>query len=381
MEAQAMVLVLRYFGEVEDDRRENARHRLIDILAVAMLAIMAGADDYEAIVDYGQDNEDWLKGFLTLRHGIPSCSTFRRVFARLKPRQLQRALEQWSSDLAGCCAGKQIAIDGKTLRRSFDHAWKKLGVHVVTAWCVEEQVVLGQVAVEQKSNEITALPQLLGMLDLEEVVVTADAMHCQRDTVKKIMQGKGHYVLAVKENQAGLYEQVKGLLDEAKLEDFEGLEHDQDDQYQRSHGREERRKVYCSEQLTQWVRQKGQWAGLRTLILVERWRKTVQKQQSERHYYISDLGAEDAGRLAQIIRRHWSIENQQHWSLDMAFREDECRVRVDHGAENLAVMRRLALSLLRRDTTVRLGAKNKRLKAGRNPNYLLKLITQTSGSK
>ena len=381
MEAQAIALVLRIFCEVIDPRQANARHRLIDILSITMMAMLSGCDDYEAIVDYGRDRDAWLKQVLGLPHGIPSVSTFRRVFARLDPAELGRCLKQWTEELAQCHKGKQIAIDGKALRGSIDHAWNNLGVHMVTAYCVEDELVLAQVATDQKSNEITAVPELLKMVDLEGAVVTGDAMNCQKQIIQDIVSRKGDYVIAVKENHPTLYGQVSRLLDEACLEKFASVQHDKFREVNGGHGRLEIRSVYCSSELVEWVSQRADWAGLQSIALVERQRHTAQKDSLERHYFLSSLPGNDAKRMGRVIRNHWAIENGQHWCLDMGFREDECRVRKDHGPENLAAIRRIALNLLKRDKSVKLGIHNKRLKASRSPDYMLRLLTQTSDSK
>ena len=381
MEAQAIALVLRIFWEAIDPRQANARHRLVDILSITMMAMLSGCDDYEAIVDFGRDNEAMLKRVLALPHGIPSVSTFRRVFARLDPAELGRCLKQWTEELAQCHKGKQIAIDGKALRGSIDQAWNKLGVHIVTAYCVEDELVLAQVATDQKSNEITAVPELLKIVELEGAVVTGDAMNCQKQIIQDIVRRKGDYVIAVKENHPTLYRDISSLLNEAHLEKFASVQHDSFREVNGGHGRLEIRQVYCSSELVQWVSQRADWAGLKSIVLVERQRHTAEKDSLERHYFLSSLAGNDAKRLARLIRNHWAIENGQHWCLDMGFREDECRVHRDNGPENLAAIRRISLNLLKRDKSVKLGIHNKRLKAARSREYMFKLLTQTSDSK
>lgn len=381
MEAQAIALVLRMFREVIDPRQANARHRLIDILTIAMMAILSDCDDYEAIVDFGRDNRALFKQVLALPHGIPSVSTFRRVFARLDPEELGRCLKQWTQELAKCHKGKQIAIDGKTLCGSIDRAWNKLGVHMVTAYCVQDELVLAQVATDQKSNEITAVPKLLEMVDLEGAVVTGDAMNCQKRIIQDIVRRKGDYVIAVKENHPTLYGQVRRLLNEARLEKFASVQHDTFREVNGGHGRVETRRVYCSSELVQWVSQRADWAGLKSIVLVERQRRTAEKDSLEQHYFLSSLAGNDAKRVGRVIRNHWAIENGQHWCLDMGFREDECQVCKDNGPQNLAAIRRIALNLLKRDKSVKLGISNKRKKAARNRDYMFKLLTQSSNTK
>lgn len=377
MDAQPSSLITRMFEAVEDQdpRAGNARHFLTDILVIAILAVMSGCDDYPGIVEYARDREDWLRSFLRLPHGIPSLSTFRRVFAALKPSVLQQVLKRWSGDLAGTLEGKQINLDGKTLRRSFDHGWDKSGLHLVTAWCVQDNLVLAQCAVDEKSNEITAVPEVLKMLDLRGTVVSVDALNTQKSIAGQIVTGKGDYLMAVKENHPTLYDCITRHLDEMILEKFEGIDHVYHETVDGGHGRIDIRKVWATTQID-WLKGKEEWQGLRGVAVVESTRRIPGKaeDQTTRRYYIASLSELDGSRIAELIRNHWSIENTQHWTLDMAFNEDQSRVRKDHGDENLAILRRIALGLLRRDKSVKLGVKNKRLKAGRNPDYLLKVL-------
>lgn len=385
MDAQPTSLITRMANDVQtidDPRAPNRRHRLTDILVIAILAVMAGADDYPGIVEYALDELDWLKGFLPLPHGIPSISTFRRVFALLKPSVLAGVMSRWAGEIAGTLAGKQIAIDGKTLRRSFERGWDKSGLHLVTAWCVEDKLVLAQQAVDEKSNEITAVPQLLNMLDLKGAVVSCDALNTQKDHARQITKGGGDYLMAVKGNHPTLEASLRKTLDEMILEDFKDVEHVYHETTDGGHGRIDTRKVWATENIG-WLAGKSDWTGLRSVVVVESIRRLVgtDKSSTERRYFISSLPCTSGQRFAQLVRNHWSIENTQHWSLDMAFNEDQSRVRKDHGDQNLAVLRRIALGLLRRDQSVKLGAKNKRLKAGRNRDYLLKVLLSPIAAK
>jgi predicted transposase YbfD/YdcC len=386
MDAQPTSLITRMFNEVEahDPRADNARHRLTDILVIAILGVMCGCDDYPGIVEYAADERDWLATFLPLPHGIPSISTFRRVFASLRPAVLGEVMRRWSHDLAGALEGKQINIDGKTLRRSFDQGWDKSGLHVVTAWCVQENLVLAQRAVDQKSNEITAVPQVLKMLDLKGAVVSVDALNTQKSIADQIVKGGGDYLMAVKDNHPTLYESVRIHLDEMILEKFKGIEHVYHESTVGGHGRIDTRRVWATNQID-WLDKSGrrQWKALSSVAVVESIRRVVGKNESTttRRYYISSLTAPGGEQIANLIRNHWSIENSQHWSLDMAFYEDQSRVRKDHGDQNLAILRRIALGLLRRDKSVKVGAKNKRLKAGRNRDYLLKVLLSPALAK
>jgi predicted transposase YbfD/YdcC len=378
MDAQPTGLITRMFHDVEaahDPRAANARHFLTDILVIAILAVIAGADDYPGIVEYALDERAWLGTFLRLPHGVPSVSTFRRVFAALKPSVLMGVMSRWAGELAGSLAGKQIAIDGKTLRRSFEHGWDKSGLHLVTAWCVEENLVLAQQAVDQKSNEITAVPGLLKMLDLKGAVVTGDAMNTQKAIARQIVQGGGDYLLAVKGNHRALEGSLTKHLDEMILEKFAGVEHVYHETTEGGHGRIDTRKVWATDRID-WLSGRSDWKRLTSVAVVESIRRPsgTDKVSTERRYFIGSLPADSGERFARLIRNHWSIENAQHWSLDVAFNEDQSRVRKDHGGRNLAVLRRIALGLLRRDKSVKVGAKNKRLKAARNRDYLLKVL-------
>jgi predicted transposase YbfD/YdcC len=372
------------FSDVEamDPRAGNARHFLTDILVIAILAVMSGADDYPGIVEYAVDEQQWLKSFLPLPHGIPSISTFRRLFAALKPSVLAGVMSRWAVEIGGTLAGKQVALDGKTLRRSFEQGWDKSGLHLVTAWCVEEKLVFAQQAVDEKSNEIKAVPPLLDMLDLKGAVVTSDAMNTQKNIAEQIIKGGGDYLLAVKGNHPTLENSLTANLDEMILEKFKDVEHVYYESTEGGHGRIDTRRVWATEQID-WLRGKSDWKALKSVAVVESTRRLIGtgKTSTERRYFISSLQSTSGERFARLIRNHWSIENTQHWTLDMAFNEDQSRVRKDYGDQNLAVLRRIALGLLHRDKSVKVGVKNKRLKAARNRDYLLKVLLSPVNAK
>jgi predicted transposase YbfD/YdcC len=386
MDAQPTSLITRMFDDVEaldDPRADNARHYLTDILVIAMLAVMCGLDDYPGIVEYGRDEEPWLKTFLRLPHGIPSVSTFRRVFAALRPAALLGVMRRWGVELGGVLAGKQIAVDGKTLRRSFERGWDKSGgLHLVTAWCVEENLVLAQQAVDDKSNEITAVPHLLDMLDLKGAVVSGDAMNTQKEIAERVVKAGGDYLLAVKGNHPTLNDSLARHLDEMILERFKGVPHVYHETTDGGHGRIDTRRVWATDQI-EWLAGRADWAKLTSVVAVESTRRTLGTGHcsTERRYFIASLPCASGERFARLVRNHWSIENGQHWGLDVAFNEDQSRVRKDHGDQNLAALRRIALGLLRRDKSVKLGAKNKRLKAGRNREYLLRVLLSQAAAK
>lgn len=381
MEVVAISLVLSMFSAVSDPRASNARHRLVDIFAITLLAMLGGADDYPGIVEFANDRLDSLSGLLALPHGIPSVSTFRRVFAAVDPLAMGEVLGRWSSELVKTCAGKQIAIDGKALRRSFQHAWKKMGLQMVTAYCVEDSLVLCQSAVEEKSNEITAVPKLLDMLDLTGAVITVDALNTQKTIAKQIVDDGGDYMMALKENHQILHDRVVRNIDDLILDNFAGVDHSVDDTTEAGHGRIDRRKVWATDQLD-WLtpEQRAEWTGLRSIVVVDSTRKLPGKVEQFRRYYLSSLPP-DAKKSGRLIRNHWAIENGQHWCLDMGFNEDQSRVRTDHGDENLAAIRRIALNLLKQDKSTKLGIPNKRLKACGSWKYLLAVVTGTSNSK
>jgi predicted transposase YbfD/YdcC len=367
MDAQPTTLIPRMFNEVEvhDPRADNARHFLTDILVIAILGVMCGCNDYPGILEYAMDEQDWLKEFLPLPHGIPSISTFRRVFAVLRPSVLQDLMRRWSGELAGTLKGKQITLDGKVLRRSFRKGWEKDPLHIVSAWCVEENLVLGQVAV----------PKVLEMLDIKGATITVDALNTQKTIAQQIIKGGGDYLMAVKDNHPDLHDSIRRHLDEMILEKFAGVEHVYHESVDGGHGRIDTRRVWATQQID-WLVSREQWSNLTSVAVVESVRHISGKDKPKptRRYYISSLKPQSGQQMAKLIRNHWSIENSQHWSLDMAFNEDQSRVRKDHGDQNLAVLRRIALGLLRRDKSVKVGAQNKRLKAGRNREYLLRVL-------
>ena len=307
MEAVAIALVLSMFAAVPDPRAANARHRLTDVLAIALLAVPSGSDDYPGIVAFGRDRAELLKGLLPLPHGVPSVSTFRRAFAAMDPAGLAAVLGRWSAELVKTCAGKQIAIDGKALRQCFEHGWARLGMlHLVAAWCVEDSLVLGQVAVDGKSNEITAVPVLLGALDLAGAVVTGDAMNTQRAIAAQVTKAGGDYVLAVKDNQPTLFDRVVRNVDDLILDRFKGVPHTAADDAEGGHDCIERRQVYATDQLD-WLTdgQRAEWAGLRSVVTVQSTRTLGNgKVESFRRYFMSSLPPDAAG-LGRLVRNHW----------------------------------------------------------------------------
>jgi len=381
---------LRFFHDLPDPRGRNKIHNLSAMIVIAVMAVICGAESWTEVALFGRSKQKWLATFLELPEGIPSHDTFDRVFALLDPGAFERCFLAWMSALVELTGGRLIAIDGKSIRRSFKHAWDKSGMtHLVSAMVSQgdNRLVFGQVAVQDKSNEITAIPKLLELMDLKGALVTIDSMGCQREIAGKIIQGGGDYVLAVKDNQPALCEKVRALMNEAALPGgVEGLDVGYFEQAQEGHGRRETRRVWLVDDVACLGKELlALWPGLAngSLAMVERVRQDLGdltgKVTTERHYYISTLrGCDDvaAKSMAGHIRGHWSVENNLHWQLDVSFNEDQRRIRKGHGAENFSRLCRIALNLLKRDRSVKIGIKGKRLNAGWDHDYLLRLISQ-----
>jgi predicted transposase YbfD/YdcC len=361
------------FVELRDPRvRGRCDHLLIDILAMALLAVMCGAEDWPDLQEFGKRRQAWLKTFLQLPAGIPSHDTFRRVLGMLDRKQFAAGLFQWTQALHEATGGKVIAVDGKTARRSFRKKSGLAALHLVTAWATESGLALGQIACEEKSNEITAIPQLLQLLNLKGCTVTIDAMGCQKDIAEQIREQQGHYVLALKGNQSGLQEDMHQLCEDYIDTHFAGLKHPAYETKESGHGRHEQR--FCEVvEIPADHPQRSIWKDLCTLVILTCCRAIGDRETWETRLYISSHKPK-AKLLAAAIRKHWSIENTQHWSLDVTFGEDVRRQQDRHGAANLAAVRRLALSLLRQEKTNKRGLKNKRLACALDPDYLLKVL-------
>lgn len=373
MSLSPKLAIVEHFESVEDPRIDRSKeHLLIDILTIAILAVICGADGWVGIETYGRAKYNWLKTFLALPNGIPSHDTFARVFARLKPEQLQASFLSWVRSVSRVSKGELIALDGKTVRRSYDKGKDKGAIHMVSAWASQNRLVLGQRKVEEKSNEITAIPELLNVLDINGCIVSIDAMGTQTAIAQQIVAQGGDYVLALKGNQGNLFEDVQQLFDWAKARAFKDIEHDFYETLDTSHGRIEKRRCWTLGEVEELV-DRDKWADLNCIAMVEACRTSGDKTTREVRYYISSL-APQAKSLAEAIRTHWSIENPLHWVLDVAFREDECRIRNGHAPENFTLLRHLALSALNQETTAKVGIKNKRLRAGWDDDYLLKVL-------
>lgn len=367
-----------HFASLEDPRIDRRKkHLLIDIVVIAICAIICGADSWTGVQAFGDAKFNWLSTFLKLENGIPSHDTFGRVFAALDSEQFETCFVSWISAVSQLTKGEVIAIDGKTARRSYDSDVGKTAIHLVSAWSSANGITLGQVKVDDKSNEIVAIPKLLEMLDISGCLVTIDAMGCQRDIAEKIVGCGGDYLLTLKGNQGTLFADVSLLFNEldSVLSDGDVLV-DTAQSVDGDHGRIETRRatVITDSQLIAPLRGSENFKGLSSLIEVVSRREVGDEMTVTNRYFISScsLGAQQ---LLNATRTHWQIENCCHWVLDMAFREDECRIRKDNGAQNFAILRRIAANLLKSEDSVKLGIKNKRLLAGWDNNYLLTVLS------
>ncbi len=370
---------LRSFDTLPDPRAHNTVHRLGNILLIALMAILCGAGDWQAVQRWGKAKRPWLDSFLDLSQGIPSRDTFRRVFAALDPDAFERCFMQWTALLARISQGRLLAVDGKTLRRSFQKAGGKTPVHLVSVWCAKNHVVLGQLAVEEKSNEITAIPKLLELLNLQGATVTIDAMGCQKEIARQIVAEEGDYLLAVKDNHPTLHEDVQFFFDDAIAQEDPQLVRLKAPQVEADHGRIETRQVWASDEVS-WLKQQGHdWAGLKGIVCVESRREVLGpagQTSVERRYYLTSHDPRKVGadKLGEMVRGHWGVENKLHWCLDVSFNEDQRRLRAGHGAQNYSRLCRMALNLLKAEKSVKVGIATKRLNCGWDNDYLLKVL-------
>jgi predicted transposase YbfD/YdcC len=366
--------IIDYFAAVPDPRVDRRKdHPLVSILVVGLLAVICGADSFVAMETFGESKKQWLSSFLDLPKGIPSHDTFGRVFAVLNPHALEAAFREWISALAKLGDDEVVAIDGKTLRRSFQKAGAKSFVHMVSAWATHNRVVLGQYKTEEKSNEITAIPRLLELLNIKGAMVTIDAMGCQKDIAAKIVEGDADYLLAVKDNQPTLLKNVSEIFQRASQDSAFLDRLDFFETHDTGHGRTEVRRCWTSADLKS-ISGRNQWKALAGVALVEVDRTIGDKTSTEQRYFISSKKALAAKDALAASRSHWGIENELHWVLDVAFREDDCRVRAGHAAENFAVLRHIALNLLKNLPGRKIGVKTCRMRAGWDHDFLLKVL-------
>lgn len=376
-EEMTLEVLMECLGSVPDPRMARTRrHSLRSILALSLIAVICGADSFVAIEQFGRAREAWLKTFLDLPHGIPSHDTLGRVFALMGPKSLQKAFRTWMAEVSRLSGGDVVAIDGKTLRRSFDSPGVGF-VHMVSAWSASNRVVLGQVKTDEKSNEITAIPRLLESLNLTNCTVTIDAMGCQRDIAKKIVEKEADYLLAVKDNHPTLAADVGARFEAAREDPLSLQEMDFHETEGKGHGRLEKRRCWTSG-LLDCISHRENWEGLESLVLIESERTVDGKTSLEHRYYISSKKDLSAVEALDATRSHWGIENGLHWVLDVAFREDDCRVRAGCAAENFAVIRHFALNLLKSVKGTKVGIKNRRLRAGWDQEFLLSVMSSLS---
>jgi predicted transposase YbfD/YdcC len=370
------------FEDLPDPRVERTRvHRLGDILVIAVLAVLAGADGWDDMVEWAEARKRWLRTFVVLRAGIPSADTVRRLFEAIDPKKFAACFERMVAHLSTHMPDQLLVLDGKTMRRTFSRSAGEGPLHVVSAWAVEQGVVLGQVATDAKSNEITAIPELLDLIDVKKVTVSIDAIGCQREIAAKIVGGGGDYLLSLKGNQPLLHQEVVEYFEHARqdrtLDARPPAVHQTSD---KGHGRLEVRRTFCTDDID-WMTERPRWKGLRSLVMVERERTVGGETSVEKAYYLT-THRPDPARLGEMVRRHWSIENELHWVLDMTFDEDHSRIRDRTSAMNLALLRKLSLSLLKREQSdPRKSVAMKRRRVGWDNDYLFTVLAAAAPSR
>lgn len=370
--------IAKHFGQVKDPRVERTkRHKLLDIILIAICGVICGADSWVDIEMFGKAKKEWLKTILELPNGIPSHDTFGRVFAAINPEEFEKSFMEWVQAINKLTQGQVIAIDGKQLRGSHDSEAGKNAIYMVSAWASESQLVLGQRKVDDKSNEITAIPKLLKLIEISGCIVTIDAIGTQTQIAKTILEHHGDYLLAVKENQGHLYEDIYDLFEEDRSANFQDAPYGYAKTVNKDHGRIEIRQCWAisDPEYLAAIRGVERWHGLKSLVMIESERRIGDKTERQTSFFISSL-ENDAEKILKARRSHWGIENSLHWVLDIAFNEDHSRVRKDNAPQNFSIIRHLALNLLKQEKSLKVGIKAKRLRCGWDPDYFLKVLAQ-----
>lgn len=366
-------LVFEHFSVIEDKRQAiKVKHKLIDIIGITIFAAIAGIVEWEEIEEWAKERINWLKKYLELPNGIPSHDTISRTFSWIKPEIFYQCFMKWINEIAHITEGEIIAIDGKTLKGSIDKANGRTAIHMVHAWACSNELLIGELKTESKSNEITAIPKLLEMLDIKGCIVTIDAMGTQKDIAEKIRGKKADYVLALKGNHPLLCEEVTKYFEFEISENFEGVKYDYFETVEKGHGRIEKRKYWITENI-EWLEVRGDWKDLKSIGMVESTREINGEKSIETRYYISSIEA-NAEKFAVAVRSHWGVENKLHWVLDVVFKEDSNKIRKDHAPENMALIRRIALNLIKLETSAKKSGRKKMFKALISTTYMEKVL-------
>lgn len=368
--------LLGHFRQIQDPRVDRTkRYPFIEILFLVISAAVSGCEGWKSIQDFGLMKLDWLRRFLPYASGIPVDDTIARVMRRLDTKQFQQCFVQWMQGVAQATDGEVVAIDGKTLRRSYDKASSKSAIHMVSAWCSANGVVLGQEKTAEKSNEITAIPQLLDVLALKGCIVSIDAMGCQQEIARKIRRKQADYILALKGNQGHLHADVKRFFTDAQAHGFEGVQHDFHEEWDAGHGRIEHRQCFSIDpaQYQGCFSHLKKWPGLNRLFMVQTERQLADKTTQDTRFYITSCSS-SAACLMNLVRKHWQVENALHWTLDVTFQEDASRIRAGKAPENYAILRHIALNVIKKDTSMQASVRRKRNMAALNDNFRTTLI-------
>ncbi len=368
-----------YFANFTDPRQEHkVKHLLVEILFISILATIAGAEDSVDISRYARSKKNWLSTFLTLQGGIPSHDTFNRVLCMIEPKEFENKFISWVSDYRGLLPVDNvkdvIPIDGKTIRNSKDRNTEKKAVHMVSAMSTKYGLILGQKKCAEKSNEITAIPELLDMIHIAGTIITIDAMGCQKKIAEKIISKEADYILALKGNQGNLHNEIVDFFEKTKQPEFKHYIYQSDTQIEKDHGRIEMRKC-CTITNLDWLLEPSQWSNMKSIVRIKATVIKDDKQTTEERFYITSLNG-NAILINQAIRKHWHIENKLHWILDVIFREDYCRLRDGNGAENMNIIRKIALNKMKSDTSDKDSIKGKRKRCAWDDNYAAKILWQ-----